>query len=529
MNGAWATMTIFNSRSALLRFLTVTLVLLATSPANAQFGGRFGGGMANSEISLVATYDKDKDGHLNAAERKAVREASAMGGGRAGRNWPPDTFNAPQGPRNALLKPADVKTYTDEPLYDPAVLRTIFLTFENKDWEEELAFFYNTDVEVPATVVVDGKTYRDVGVHFRGMTSFRMVGEGQKRSLNLSFDDMHDKQRLLGYQTLNLLNSAADPTFLRSMLYMQIARDYIAAPQANYARVVINGENWGIYINLQQFNSAFVKEAGGGSGERWKVPGNPRGRGGGLAWLGEDAQQYRRYYEIRSKDLPASWEKLVALTRVLNQTPPARLVDELSPILDIDAVLRFLAVEKVLINNDGYWARGSDYSLYIDAQGRFHVVPHDVNETMRPIENLGWGRFDSDQPPGQGAIDLDLFAGADDPGKPLLNRLMLVPELKLKYLGYVKSITEKWLNWERIGPLAASYQALIAADVKADNRKLGSTEQFTAGVTVDVQESFGGPISAPGMSLKTFVEKRRAYVLGALEMYDRERRSAQAH
>ncbi len=516
-------------RAASLHLVAAALVLLITSPANAQFGGRFGGGMANSEISLVPTYDKDKDGHLNAAERKAVREAAATGGGRPGRNWPADTFNTSHGPRNALLKPADVKTYANEPLYDPATLRTIFLTFENRDWEEELAFFYNTDVEVPATVVVDGKTYRDVGVHFRGMTSFRMVGDGQKRSLNLSFNDVHDKQRLLGYQTLNLLNSAADPTFLRSMLYMQIARDYIAAPKANYARVVINGENWGIYINLQQFNAEFTREAGGGSGERWKVPGNPRSRGGGLAWLGEDAEQYRRYYEIRSKDKPESWEKLITLTRVLNQTPPANLVAELSPILDIDAVLRFLAVEKVLINNDGYWTRGSDYSLYIDTQGRFHVVPHDVNEAMRPIENLGWGRFDNDLPLGQGAIDLDLFAGADDPGKPLLNRLMLVPELKEKYLGYVRSITEKWLDWERIGPLAASYQALIAADVQADNRKLGSTEQFTAGVTEDVPESFGGPIAAPGMSLKTFVEKRRAYIVGALAMYDRERRSAQVH
>src|SRR5690606_25290364 len=115
----------------------------------------------------------------------------------------------------------------------------------NPDWEDELEFFYNTDVEVPATVMVDGKTYKDAGVHFRGQTSYKMVGDGQKRSLTLSFDDRHGKQRLLGYQTLNLLNSAADPTFLRIMLYMQIARDYLPALKANYVRVVINGESWG--------------------------------------------------------------------------------------------------------------------------------------------------------------------------------------------------------------------------------------------------------------------------------------------
>jgi hypothetical protein len=505
-----------------------TVSLLVALPASAQFGGRFGGDFMNREARLLDTWDRDKDGHLDAAERKAVRDAARNGTGRPGRNWPPDTGAPTSGPRNSTLAPANVKSYGNEPLYDPAVLRTIFLTFENRDWEDELAFFYNTDVEVPATAIVDGKTYHNVGVHFRGMTSFRMIGSGQKRSLNLSFDDVDKKQRLLGYQTLNLLNSAADPTFLRAMLYMQIARDYFPAPKANYMRVVINGENWGVYINLQQFNGEFTKEAGHGSGERWKVPGSPRSRGGGLAWLGEDPEQYKRYYEIRGKDKPESWAKLINLAKVLNQTPVPKLVAALEPILDIDEVLRFLAIEKVLINNDGYWTRGSDYSLYVDKQDRFHVVPHDVNETMRPIENLGWGRFDSDSNREEGAVDLDLFAGADDPTKPLLNRLMQVPELRAKYLGYVRDINDKWLTWERLGPLAASYQALIAPDVRADLRKLGSTEEFTTGVTVDRPESFGGPVTNPGLSLKSFVEKRHAYISASLEMHDRARRSAAA-
>ena len=34
-------------------------------------------------------------------------------------------------------------------LYDPTTLRTIFLQFENTEWERELADFNNTDVEVP--------------------------------------------------------------------------------------------------------------------------------------------------------------------------------------------------------------------------------------------------------------------------------------------------------------------------------------------------------------------------------------------
>ena len=92
------------------------------------------------------------------------------------------------------LTPADVKSYPAAPLYDLGTLRTIFLQFENADWEQELAAFHNTDVEVPATAIVDGKTYKDVGVHFRGMSSYMMVPEGSKRSLNLSFDFVDENQ-----------------------------------------------------------------------------------------------------------------------------------------------------------------------------------------------------------------------------------------------------------------------------------------------------------------------------------------------
>ena len=76
-----------------------------------------------------------------------------------------------------------MKQYSDEPLYDPSVLRTLFWTFESDDWEEELAAFKPTDVEVPARLIVDGKDYKDVGV-FRGASSQYSVG--LKRSLNIS-------------------------------------------------------------------------------------------------------------------------------------------------------------------------------------------------------------------------------------------------------------------------------------------------------------------------------------------------------
>ena len=78
------------------------------------------------------------------------------------------------------------------------------------------------------------------------------------------------------------------------MLYLQAAREYVPAPKANYVRVVINGESWGVYPNAQQFNKEFINEwFKTTDGARWKVPGSPGGRGG-LEYLGDDPAAYKR-------------------------------------------------------------------------------------------------------------------------------------------------------------------------------------------------------------------------------------------
>jgi hypothetical protein len=481
------------------------------------------GGPMQQEIKLLGQFDKDGDKRLNAAERKAAREFAqkqrAQGPGSRG----PGGRRSPGGPgfrgpnENAepphpgpKLSPTNVKAFRDAPLYDPFTLRTLFLEFESADWEKELADFHHTDVEVPAKLIVDGKTYSDVGVHFRGASSYFMTSEGRKRSLNLSLDFVHEDQRLYGYRTLNLLNSAADPTLLCGVLYLQIAREYIPAPKANFVRVAINGESWGVYPSVQQFNKDFVAEwFGTKKGARWKAPGSPNGRAG-LEYLGEDVTEYKRRFEIKSKDDPKAWADLIRFCRVINQTPPSQLEAALAPLLDIDGTLKFLALENVFINTDGYWTRASDFSLYQDEQGRFHIIPYDANETFRPPEGPGRDRQ------GSGGVALDPLVAANDARKPLLSKLLAVPSLRARYLGYVRAIAEKWLDWDKLGPLARRYHALIAADVKADTRKLQSYEPFTQGLEGDVRtgaqpEGFRGPRQT--MSLKSFVEQRRAFLL----------------
>jgi hypothetical protein len=471
------------------RLLVAALVAVALQQGlSAQ--GFFG--FQDSELKVVERFDADRNGRLDATERQAARKwlaTNAPGGGFGRRRFGFSPAGTTRSPGRRLM-PDQVQSFARAPLYDPSVLRTIFLRFEGTDWAQELAAFYNTDVDVPATAIVDGRTYRDVGVHFRGASSYRMVPEGAKKSLNLSFNFVNDEQRLLGYRTLNLLNGNGDPSLVRTLLYSEIARHYVPTPKTNYMRVVVNDESWGVYINAQQFNSDFTREFFSSTrGARWKVPGSPRGRAG-MEYLGEDAASYRRLYEIKTKDDPKSWAALISMFRVLNQTPLARLEAELSPLLDIDGVLKFLAVEVALANSDGYWTRASDYSLYLDPQGRFHVIPHDVNEALSEESGFGFGF-------GGGGPMLDPLVALDDPTKPLRSRLLQVPALRQRYLGYVREIADVWLDWKKLEPLVRQYRALIAEDMKVDTHRLYSLEAFESGPA----------------SVKSFVDERRAFLL----------------
>lgn len=687
-------------------------------PGGPSFGGGPGGPGGVPEITkLVKQFDKDGDGRLNTEERRAAMtflNTQTGGRGMRGPGGPPGGPGGPGGRggrggnRTAAqpgpkLSPADVKSFPGAPLYDELTVRTLFLEFADADWEKQLMAFHRTDVEVPATLTVDGRTYREVGMHFHGMSSFMMVGEGQKHSMVLSLDSVHPDQQLGGYHKLNLLNSHEDASFLRTVLSLQMARDYLPAPKANFVRVVINGECWGIYVNQQHFNKDFVKQwFGSTKGARWKVPGSPGGQGG-MNYLGEEVAPYKRIYAIKSTDDPAPWADLIKLCKVLNETPADKLEQTLAPLLDVEGALKFFAWENVLASGDGFYSRASDYDLYEDKTGRFHIIPYDANETFSMGEGgpggppggpgarggpPGVGRggfgpgmfiagqllaqadkngdqkltreeftaladawFDQLDPdktnrvsqeqfvakftvllfptglpdtgfpgggppraggpggfgperflgvafftamdankdgaltrtelkegfarwfaewdagkdgfldeaelrtglnaalprpnfggpggppgmrgmggpgggrgrggpggmggpggpggPGGGGTQLDPLVTANDTEKPLLSKLLAVPSLRTHYLGYVRDMAEKWLGWNKLGPLAEEYHALIVDDVKADTRKLDSTEDFLNSVAPVAQKMTGGE----GATLKDFAEKRRAFLL----------------
>lgn len=540
-------------------------------------GGRGFGPMGGPERKLVKQFDKNNDGWLNAEERAPAREEAKKGGGGRGFGPPgggrgrPGGFGPPGG-ENVVTSPGPtIKKEEVAPVsgdfYDPKIVRTIFLDFENKDWETEIADFHGTDVDVPATMTVDGKEYKNVGVHFRGASSYGMVPAGSKRSFNVSIDMADSKQRVQNYKTLNLLNSHTDPSFMHTVLYFDAARKYLAAPKANWVRVVVNGESWGLYVNAQQFNKEFVEENfNEKKGARWKVKGSPGG-GGGLEYLGDKIESYKQRYEIKSKDNDDAWRSMMQFCKVLNQTKPEDLPAAIEPILDVDNALWFLALDCALINSDGYWVRASDYSIYLDEKDKFHFMPHDANETFSapmgpgmggggrggrgggpggppggpggpPGGGLGGppgspsggppGGPGAGGPPGGGfggpqggppgmmggggrGMELDPLTGMQDTTKPLRSKLLAVPKYRERYLQMVKIIAKEQLDWAKLGPKVEAYGKVIKPFIEADTRKLSSTEAFN-------QTVFAADAERGRSTLKQFAEQRQKYLLSYPEI-----------
>jgi hypothetical protein len=373
--------------------LVVLFLLLLSTLAHAQ-GRRF------QDVLLVETFDADGNGYLDRAERDLAREAIPSRPQRRRRGPAPVDMPRPESNDDALrLSPKDVKSYGELSLYDHNALRTLFFTIDGNDWHDELVAFHGTDVEVPAMLTVDGKQIGEVGLHYRGNTSF---DHPAKKSFGVSIDGIDEDLRLDGYRTLNLLNANSDNSMMREVLFSNIAGDFMPAPKANFALVVVNGVYLGVYGNVQQINKDFTKEHyGTKQGVRWKVPPDFSG-GAALTYHGPNIADYKQGYELKSaKATDEDWRDLVELCRVLAETPEDEIEAVLPKYLDIDEVLWFLALDNVFMDSDGYYSRGSDYYLYKNPDGIFHLLHYDNNETF------GGGRGRGGPPPGGPGFERD--------------------------------------------------------------------------------------------------------------------------
>lgn len=379
-------------------------------------------------------------------------------------------------------------------LYDPAVLRTFAITFHDANWLALLRANYASETNILADVTVDGTTYPDVGVRIRGNTSYTALPAGsEKFSLKLEMDFVDPDQELLGYDTINLNNGFHDPTFSREVVYNNYVAQFIPNPRANHALVTLNGQNWGVYANVQQPDKRMLRDYfANADGLRIRCANRPNGPG--LAYNGPNASGYTDY-EIQADGGLA--DPLGALIAVANSLSNESLANW--PAIDlafaIDPSIWSVVLENLLTDDDSYVNKGCDFMTYRDPiDGRMHLLQRDANETFTQATWAPTRNFT--------AVN-----------KPLLSRVLAVPELRQRFMAHYRTVRQD-LDWAYFGPRFTAQRNLIDAAVQADPKKLYTYAQFQANFSSTVSLPYPGPAGGNVIGLQEFVTQR-AGILGA--------------
>jgi len=377
-------------------------------------------------------------------------------------------------PEDHLLK---VGRTTDAGFYKVDEIKSIYLTFTESNWENILAGYYNTDNYLSATMTVDGVSFEQVGVQYKGQTSYTQLPQGsQKKSFSIKTDQFIIDQEIDGYNNLNLNNAFQDATFLREFLFLQSIRKHIPAAKASFTKLYINGESWGLYVNVQQLNKDYLKEwflSNDGTNFRADAPvgtpGPPQWGDGtaALNYLGSNQTAYQQYYTLKSTEETDPWALLVNTCDVLNNTPIAGLIDNLPAAMDVDRALWFLACEIAFGDDDSYVYKGKmDYYVHWEKEtGRMVPLEFDGNSVLT-TQTQNWSPF----------------YRADNANFPLMNRLMQVPAYRQRYLAHMRTVISESLSLEVTQNLIAQYSSFIDEEVQADTKKIYTYNQFLNGL-----------------------------------------------
>lgn len=157
------------------------------------------------------------------------------------------------------------------------------------DWNEFLETCENEEYR-ECSVVIDGETYKNVGIRAKGNTSLSSVKKygNDRYSFKIEFDCYDPGISYYGLDKISLNNIIQDHTYMKDYLCYQMMNSFdVAAPLCSYAYITVNGEDWGLYLAVEAVEESFLeRNYGNDYGELYKPDsmdmGGGRGNGGGF-------------------------------------------------------------------------------------------------------------------------------------------------------------------------------------------------------------------------------------------------------
>ncbi len=386
------------------------------------------------------------------------------------------------------------------------------LPFRDFDFKLDSLKKANPEARLVGSVSINGTKYEGAGVRYKGNSSyFRTRNETLKKlpfNIKLDFQKKGNKTKE-GYTTVKLSNAFLDPSFIRDPLAYELIRNYMPAPLCNFAKLSVNGKPYGLYVNTESIDRAFIqKHFGTATGhivkcdpDNWQrvrsQSGCPKGENASLVYLNDNTGCYDAFYEV---DDAAAWKPLLNLIKVLNKTP-----DKIETVLDVDQTLWMLALNNAIVNLDSYnGSLSHNYYLWIDTTGVSHPLIWDLNMAFG-----GWRRnFSFVELKDEELIQYSPLAEIDNTKRPLISKLLKNPLYRKIYLAHLRTIVNEQLKSGKLNTRAQAMIKDIDAAVKQDTMKLYSYADFQKSLD---QSMVDGPDHVIG--LRQLMDKRSTWLL----------------
>ena len=266
-----------------------------------------------------------------------------------------------------------------------------------------------------ADATIDGHRFEEIGIRKKG---FLGSLDTEKPALKLRLNKFVEGQELPGgFKRLTLNNSRQDPSMIRTqMAYYVFERAGLPAPRTGFARVIVNGQNIQLYVNVEQIEHYVVPRVyGDDTGNLYE---------GTISDFSEDL---RDSFEKKNHVKVNDWRDIDVVATLLEL---GGVWDYLGKIVDLEQFLTFWAVETLIGHFDGYAGNMNNFQIYRPRYGKFQFIP--------------WG---ADQVFATSDIPYDDFANPQHVMAHglLANRLYNDPVWRQRYLDRLRSLlTEIW-------------------------------------------------------------------------------------
>jgi spore coat protein CotH len=158
--------------------------------------------------------------------------------------------------------------------------------------------------------------------------------------MKVAFDYVDPEAKFFGMKKLNFHSMNNDKSMLRERLgYSMFREQGLAAPRAVHARLTINGKLEGLFALIEQVDGRFTRSrfTEGGKGNLYKE-----------VWpMFDDAQTYLNALETNRDESPSA-QRMLSFKSAIGTS-----ADAAAEWIDRDYTLKYLAADRVIINDDG--------------------------------------------------------------------------------------------------------------------------------------------------------------------------------